>query len=807
MATDIDLASFPIAVGEEPSHLHFESLRRRIWALWHLSAGHGYPQPIDYTEANTAAKSIDERGDTILWADYVDTFNWGGGDVQAGDIIVIYLPDAGDGDIFVNWKEMTEAQMDDYPPTDGDGVLDDTWWKRYPDPNKYHHFDRNADRYFVSRIARGPEGGDREHVLVERSWRWLPRHTDALKQLPPVQYTDTERIEERYGNKVEVNRKHITQTFSLGAKYDAQTTSENHGGPRLEPIYGEEQIGNQYTNDPGEPGDTNADSEQDILPAFTVDEENTTTDKHWAFEAKICAAYQNAIEWLVSKGDWVLEVDSDYSDNYEAYHNATAIHTSLGNWEDSPTTYDSPDIVLGSDGRYYQAQFPSEGKDPIDFSGMGNFWADIHIAWDPEHNSNQYTYARITDKFWGCNEGAIELLLKKVDSFDWYYDKAHSWVWNDLIKARFEEAIPQGAGNEDTEYTLSDGTWRRTWKQGMGRLSTKMRAYEEGEPDGEEWIQITPGAWYSWPGIYRETDPNPEVITGSYSTAQEYENNLISRHDPIQINYDEDKAYPQHEITAAMINEMHAVLSLLEYRYANGLTFVTRRQITLSNICAEDHDSAQAAVDAHKAEAISISTDYDSWDLVVSSTVIGMFWAIKWFVENGKYRLGSTTRISRTRIAIQIEDGLSQGLYLATTLFWRLHYRDLYKGDVSSDYAWTLDIGIEDEEIITINVFEGGFANAGNPELYKYVSLNMPDEYTGVSEWSELLQLDSFPDDITHDHTDYHTELYNRNGYVFHTGFSTGDVVINIDWNKIPDSVWEATYPIETLIAIAEDPE
>lgn len=796
--SNIDLAPFPVKKGEEPSHLHFESLRRRIWALWHVAAG---AIPIDYTQTNSEATSNDGRGDTTGWAAYVDSFDWTN-PWEPGEITAhVHLAEGeSKGDLYVNWKEMNRAQADAYPPAEG------IWWKKYPDPNKYHHFDRNADRWFVSYIARGPTGGDRSHRLVAEAWRWLPRHTDPKFQLPPVIYADTERVVYRYGNKVEVNRKHITQTFSLGAKYDAQTTSSSHGGPRVEPIYGEEVPGNQYVNFSGEPGDS-ADPITDILPRYTVDATNTSTNKHWLFEAKLCAAYQNAIEYFVSIGDWVLPVDSTYANNHEAYYNSKNVHTAP-DWE-GVTDWGLGETVRGSDDRFYTSiASPNIGNDPV---GDAVNWDDVTVDWDPSAVQSQHQYALLVDKLWGCNEGAIEVLLKKINSFDWYYDRTHPWMWNDIIKARYDESLPGGGGgNEDTKYPSPDGTWRRTWKNGMGRLSTRMRAYEEGTPSGDAWIQTSPAAtdWYEWPGIFNVSDPDPKKIDGSYSTTQAHENKLIARHDPVQINYDKDdndKAYPQHEITAACINEMYAVLQLLRTRFATGLTLVMRSQLTVISAYSE-RDTPQLALDAHKEAATSASTDYDTWNVIGAGNWpwIGYAWEIQYVVGTGKYRLFSTTR--RQRLAVQVVGGLSEGLYIANTLWWRVAHRNWYQDDIAvPPYAqfWDLDVGMPDEQVISFTHPSGSQPSPYYP-TYSVVSLNMPTDYTGTSEWAELLMLDDWPTNVGYVTSPTDRNDYYRQGSFDFTSWSYGDVIIDIDWNKFPASVWEPTFT--NIIEIAEEP-
>ena len=103
----------------------------------------------------------------------------------------------------------------------------------------------------------------------------------------------------------------------------------------------------------------------------------------------------------------------------------------------------------------------------------------------------------------GCNESGSELFLKNLGQFDWYYDDDTPYVPLSIIEAAtaHEAAIQEPAESglsADLLLTKWDakpiGTYRRTWKHTLGRVSPWMRSKEMGEPTRATWNPVF-GFW------------------------------------------------------------------------------------------------------------------------------------------------------------------------------------------------------------------------------------------------------------------------------------------------------------------------
>ncbi len=100
-----------------------------------------------------------------------------------------------------------------------------------------------------------------------------------------------------------------------------------------------------------------------------------------------------------------------------------------------------------------------------------DMWEIFEGAYDADVNVNDPIYFEmggIGSVYWQCNGSAFELALKKISSFDWYWDEKHSYL------PKWLDAMNDG-GDWDGHPIYPIGCWRRTWKYSMGRP----------RPDGE----------------------------------------------------------------------------------------------------------------------------------------------------------------------------------------------------------------------------------------------------------------------------------------------------------------------------------
>ena len=95
-------------------------------------------------------------------------------------------------------------------------------------------------------------------------------------------------------------------------------------------------------------------------------------------------------------------------------------------------------------------------------------------------------------------ESGTELAFAMDNEYDWYFDISNPYTPSEVIKQIVED-MDAGATWEEVvvSYDLNSlvGTWRKTWKHSMGRVSPFMRAEEQGEPPHlrDAWNPTKPG--------------------------------------------------------------------------------------------------------------------------------------------------------------------------------------------------------------------------------------------------------------------------------------------------------------------------
>jgi len=280
-------ASWPATKKEERRHPFFEDIRKLIFLIENPAAG-------NFDVYRIYGKSLD--GD-ITYVPY-DEQNWAGswdGYVppnlaKEGWVKIVYKDFTGTEDIYINHKEMSEADLEKHPPIQSDGKLDKRYWRLGVNPNYYCHYNQNAGkpeinafgRYHVIYHAASAPAGLLSYVCELKAHKWLPRHTHPERQVPPVKYKSGVVKQRRdpalYG--VETKNKYISQNpgtqwpRDYEAKYRKIT---------------------EYVMELGEP--------------------DAGVDNQYGLDPKMCEAYQDrAIRTCEHETRYLTEVDQTYID-------------------------------------------------------------------------------------------------------------------------------------------------------------------------------------------------------------------------------------------------------------------------------------------------------------------------------------------------------------------------------------------------------------------------------------------------------------------------------------------------------------
>ena len=455
---------------------YLEDLRKRIWLLEHIHAGHYNGTPWVQVGAPGAGTygniqfRIGKKLVTVEDAVYGTTWWINNSDVTFG----MYYYSGG--------------PPTNIHPSDNEWITQSGIWTLYPNPNRYHHYDVNVPHIYIDSTVIGSEGTDnlKKCVINEPAYNLYSRQVDPRMQYPSVYYKDTQKYDAQYKEKVAFDRKFITQPDTLGPVYTAWRYRQKNPLATIvvKDAWGLKSIGgyagNQYanTNTVASLDDAGSNS-----PGGGIWRGNDYPDRQpfsgadvwyqhaeWSWNPKNNHAYQNRIEILLSM-KFTLPADAVYTANFR-------------------DKYDYPDDSV-----------------------------DTYEEW--------HDYPNVNEDMWGENESGFELFLKKSGSYDWYFDYDYRkrftagdntflvYTQADIIVRVLERVINEGldwpTAIADFDLT-SVGSWRRTWKYSLGRISPYMRSREMGEPsrhdtwnpDPLKWDKTTQGDWY---GSRKETFP------------------------------------------------------------------------------------------------------------------------------------------------------------------------------------------------------------------------------------------------------------------------------------------------------------
>ncbi len=745
-----------LAAGDEISHLEFEDLRKRIWLCERLSAGW---------------RKLDS-GDDI----FPDSIPGGSGGTiwkYIGELQIIW-----GGRYWTNWKDITwDAAVngsarppDNAHPSPNVWVLKNTYFELAPNPNRYHHWDKNASRWYCNSAQRGSWlfGNFRQWFVDVPSWRQLPQQTDPKEQHRPVVYQDTGRIAWQYKSKVAFDRKHITQPNSLGALYSVYNQIWDATIHRTHHIlWSERCLGDQYWHQGGTPG-TAFSAVTGAQPPYTG-RTSYPNNYNWTWDEKVCDAYQNMIERVCSSSKWMWPT-----------------------W--NPKGDDTP----------LQAVFQANWLAINDPAG----------SWDPVTEVAQPWFASITHECWECNESGFEFCLALLEEYDWYFDTTTPHVPWRILKKMYEDANtgapPLTWAQVRAKWWPPTGTWRRTWKRSFLRRyktgSRLERMREEGYDPVSDFGGYT-DAWIAhtsehWCGLWAGRPGNYPIPDDTYwdDVSDEENERLDAKHGPVQVEWQGEDDYPEFEIKAEMVIEMREVLAVLRYNQPTDIQVVKRQKVNGALGLFPFSSNQAAYANAYSVWLADYNNDPDTWDAWGAAwQLIGPF---TWLVAGGgNYRyegLGAT--FQSLDVAFQLSDaGLEDDIFdpfslmAADEIYIRVQLKGTNRVDDPTEQISPLVVGLGDYSIT--------LPTDDNTTIFNFfVTSTIPKDAEEDIVWIRpILSVPPispeplFPPDFSN---------HRREGRI---KLDTPDIVFRVNWNGFPAGVFMRDYT--NAIEPERDPE
>lgn len=576
---------WPVKKKDEIKAALFEDLKKRIWLLLNLKAGY-----IDVA-AIYGLTQWSGGTDQPTHIPY-NLSNWQGswtfaGTRYPGEIIVYFEDITGVADMYVNTLALTAESIVAHPPVNSSGQLD-SFWRLYPNPNKYHDFDYNAGRPSIGAanrwiIRHHPASPPNlcdfpAYTCREESHRWYPRQTDFLRQLYPLKQggTITNRI-----SKVEIKAEHITKhsVTHWERNIDWDPFDKCIKGRRL----------NEHVLEAGEPYRINTPVGQNyvdplINPAYqdqVVRVCESLVNFVWPADAEWIKnfVHYNAVPWsdnaVWEYGNMVYV--SDY--NPDGTYPESCFYIAKQGYTATPGDPKKPGTAAGADYWETPAYNPKYIAYNVEFPHCQDVFNDVITT-------GTFSYDLLSSaEYFDCNGSAFELFLKNHGSYDWYFDTGHPWIPWWIYKNN------KGVPSDPPNYPFPRGTWRRTWKHSMGRPGHPESKSEYLLWAGE--LGDPPGYWSGRDQVYKRLN-NRFIITQTqydnitagdnkdyyrvvdvetlYAQAVAeketehyvgYIDDLLSRHDPVKYI----DGIPKYEGLHQLLNDMRYVLVQLRYAY------------------------------------------------------------------------------------------------------------------------------------------------------------------------------------------------------------------------------------------------
>lgn len=703
-------AEWPIPERTEISSAHFEDLRLFMLLLENLRAGH---IGLDYDSPITAA----------TWEAYVDDIPYpgetdsppslgleripAGWDQTGGVKRVVYRHDGSvsvDVYCMIDTYGLTRTQLKANPPTNSEGELN-AFWKHAADPDRITDYDKDSGRW-ITEFNSGPDGSsswyEEYSSLSMPAWRWAMIQTDPARQREPIKYLDTERVIP-HRQDVTLSPTHITHSASMGPNFGLSVKiTEGNVHYETKEVSGKEVgiAGYQYGVQNGQPN--------------AVWGDHNTEGVQYHYEPKRQLALQSQIERAVTMGGYVWPTKDD-EEYFENWRQIVAGGSPI--W-DPETSYTYGQTVVHNPGGGTWAIFSAEGSTTGHEPNFGESYPWSLLRFMPSADA-------LDSVFWGCNESAFELLIKKSGTYSLWLDTEYPWIPSMYLversKMQNHANYPISPTPEDVEaaWPLAAGTLRYTWPKSMGGPKD---AYEKSEtwPNGRMWpqnMELPEGDTYGtegyhFPGIYFADVPELEVTSVQREVIE-------AAHGPIP----ELPDAMDYELTRDIMNKAWELLLMCGFRLAD-LNVQLQDRRTSGGVPSEyeTYEEAWQAIVAAAKDTIE-PLSFGSAD-----PVSGAWFGLNGLLYGTSPTIGGFLQANGYAEArLRVTGGEDDGLYVSdhfNILVIAIGYPYVSPGANRPDVA----LRLPDGEILNVEMSDG----TGSPILYKSaaqnVSLPVPEE-------------------------------------------------------------------------------
>lgn len=580
-------ANWPAKKTDEVLHPFFEDIRKLIFLLENPAAGHfDIYRFFGKNVGGGIYAPYDEQNWAGSWAGYAPPNL-----AKPGEITIVYKDHTNTEDIYVNWIEMSETELENRPPIQSNNKLDTRYWRLGVNSNYYCHFNQNAGkpeigadgRYHVIHHAEKSELGQ---VIYEAydyrgpAHKWLPRHTHPERQVAPIKYKSGIAKQRRDPHLYGVEKKHEYITQNLGTQWPRDYADVYR---RL----------TEYVKEFTEPRD-----------------EAMELAMQFAHDAKMCEAYQDrAIRTMEHEQQYLAKIDQTYIDAWTRCRGSEWVSDT---YYSGTEQWDLPASIVylpggAAEGTRYlciKSHYPSSdaNKPP-----NPEYWTTP--AYRPDLCIYQPVYEPLSARFFCCNGSAFEKVLKEIGRYDWWWDSAYPYVPKVLQDLRDDE----GAVN----WPLPVGCWRRTWRHSMGRVGALMWPGESGEPPEyyPDYMCVTQAIYDAAnnPNNYRVVNNPPD-----FTLTDEQEEALKKRHDARAVSTakvgEAIIIEPHYEIHHDLVNDIYDALKelkLVDWTHPNRCWW----KYGINTNFTELRDSSLAAYAAGRNSAIAAKTwSSNNWE-------------------------------------------------------------------------------------------------------------------------------------------------------------------------------------------------
>ena len=416
----------------------------------------------------------------------------------------------------------------DNPPIRGGWFASDTaFWNKSPNRNKYYEWDFNSLRNIWDGDIANEDTMFAEFFNIGGSaYLWCPKQFDPYEQQRPLYKLP---IDYLYGGDLLVWTDKVEPIINKYYYYDKKHLWKCLKDKTTEtPSFSSSDW--QYVN---------------LLPTS-----NRVDFKFLAAEVEIRKNYffKEDIQGAQYDTDKALSTSFKHpGQSFTQYTQITGVPASAaGSW--STGTYQEPKICE-TISAYIEAMFDYHRLSAeVDYVYRTNYHTHCggiygigteYASYDKAVEAGVVSlFAPITDIFWGCNGSGFEWSLKKIGSWDWYFDTEYpqyfilaGWMSN----SSFQHTEAQAAFNE--VLASIKGTWRRTWKHSIGipkealnivdgSLTSTCDSFIPAPSVGDEGVYANWAAWVAAAKAHFVTaDVTVGNTTGRHKPTQEYQYN------------------------------------------------------------------------------------------------------------------------------------------------------------------------------------------------------------------------------------------------------------------------------------------